>query len=328
MMNKAIITACMALAIVVSGVAQNQVLPLTGDAARKYQEKDYLAAKEIIDQSVNGDGAQDAYTWQVKGHIYKELYKENEKFDMDSKSRGIAVESFFNCIKYDSEDKYLEWNGTSLRFLASTYWNDAVSIMEKQDRKPMAKSEEFFETYIDIMKRARPDEQTSGFTLDFYRAYATANRKIIERLRNADVDPEEYAVELKRVEESYQKALKEKKDDYGSNYNYAINLYNEAAYRIGKIPIEADLTMIMLEQAGCIEIFKRALPIANVAQDLRPGRTEILKALRAIHLSLNNHEDFDHYNNLVREKQGELLIDEKTRYELNRGIFEEKLDND
>ena len=323
-MKKVFLTALLAIATVVSGVAQSQVLPLTGDAARKYQEKDYLAAKKLIEQSVKGDGAQDAYTWQVKGHIYKELYKENEKFDMDSKSRAIAVESFFKCITYDEEDKYLEWNGTSLRFLASTYWNDAVSIMEKQDRKQMVKSEEFFKTYIDIMQRARPDEETSGFTLDFYRAFATANRKIIERLRTADEDPEEYAVELKRVEESYKKALKQKSDDYGSNYNYAINLYNEAAYRIGKIPIEADLTMIMLEQAGCIEIFKRALPIANLAQDLRPGRTEILKALRAIHLSLNNHAEFDRYNKLVREKQGELIIDEETKFELNRKFYKEE----
>ena len=328
MMKKAMTTAVMAIAICVAGIAQNAVLPLTGQAARKYQEKDYVAAKELIEQSVQGEGAEDAYTWQVKGHIYKELYKENEKFDMDSKSRETAVSSFFKCIEFDKENKYLEWNGTSLRFLASTYWNDAVSIMEKQDRAQMAKAEEFFMIYIDIMRRARPDENTDGFSLDFYRAYATANRKIIERLRNADAPPEEYAVELKRVEESYQKALKIKSDDYGSNYNYAINIYNEAAYRIGKIPDEAPLDVLMLEQAGCIDLFRRALPIANLAQDLRPGRMEILKALRAIHLSLSNYEDFDRYNKMVREKQGELIIDEKTKYELNRKFFnEEKLDN-
>ncbi len=327
MMKKAMISALFAITVCVAGIAQNAVLPLTGEAARKYQEKDYLAAKELIEKSIQGDGAEDAYTWQVKGHIYKELYKENEKFDMNSKSREIAVESFFKCIEFDEENKYLEWNGTSLRFIASTYWNDAVSIMEKQDREKMPKAEGFFKVYIDIMQRARPDEDTKGFSLDFYRAYATSNRKIIERLRKADSAPEDYAIELRRVEESYKKALKIKSDDYGSNYNYAINLYNEAAYRIGKIPIEADLTMIMLEQAGCIEIFKRALPIAIKAQDLRPGRMEILKALRAIHLSLSNHDEFDHFNKLIREKQGELILDDETRFELNRKFYkEEKLD--
>ena len=116
--------------------------------------------------------------------------------------------------------------------------------------------------------------------------------------------------------------------DYGSNYNFAINLYNEAAYRIGKIPPEADLTHIMLEQAGCIEIFKQALPIAKTAEELRPGRIEILKALRAIHLSLSNYDEFDRYNRLVREKQGELIIDSKVERELDRKYFgQEKVDD-
>lgn len=328
MMRKALLTVVMAIGICAAGIAQGGVLPLTGDAARKYQAKEYLEAKTLIDESIQGEGAADAYSWQVRGHIYKELYKENEKFDMNSKSREIAVESFFKCMDLDTDNKYLEWNGTSLRFLASTYWNDAVSIMEKQDREKMAMAEEFFNTYIDIMKRARPQEDTQSFALDFYRAYATANRKIIERLRKADAAPEDYVVEFQRVEESYQKALEIKSDDYGSNYNYAINLYNEAAYRIGRIDPEAPLTHVILTQSGCIEIFKRALPIAKLAEDLRPGRIEILKALRAIHLSLSNHDEFDRYNRLVREKQGELILDGETKMKLSRDFFKkETLDN-
>ncbi|NND94448.1 MAG: hypothetical protein HKN45_06240 [Flavobacteriales bacterium] len=307
--------------------AQSNVLPLTGQAAREYQNKEYLKAKELIDQSIAGEGGEDAYTWQVRGHIYKEIFKQMENENINSPAREAAVNSFIECMKLDTENKYLEWNSTSLRFLASTFWNDAVNIMERRERKRLSSAAELYDKYHQIMSQARPKDNLDKFSIDFYRAYATANRKTIEELRAKGAEPDDYAPELQRVEESYQKALKLKADDYGSNYNYAINLYNEAAYRIGKIPAEADLTYIMLEQAGCIEIFKQALPIAKNAENLRPGRIEILKALRAIHLSLSNYDEFDRYNKLVREKQGELIIDSKTERELKRKYFiEEKTD--
>jgi hypothetical protein len=316
-----------AIALVVfsfSVTAQIGVLPITAEAARKYQEGEFRAAKILIEESIKGEGASDAYSWQVRGHIFKEIYKTEEKSMLDAPHRDGAIESFKTCIGLDAEKKYLEWNRTSLRYLASTYWNDAVSIMEQHDRKQMPKSEQFFTKYIEIMQIARPDDSIDEFTLDFYRAYATANRKIIERLRKKGVVPEDYATELKRVEQSYLKALEVSPDDYGSNYNLSINLYNEAAYRIGKLPAEAKLTEVLILQLGCVEILMRALPNAVIAEEIRPGRIEILKALRAIHLSLNDYEKFDKYNQLVRQKQGELIIDEDTQYKLDRKFFQEE----
>jgi hypothetical protein len=319
---------CLTLVLGLSSMAQNGVLPITAKAARLYQGKSYTEAKEVIERSLAGEGAKDAYTWQVRGHIYKEIFKQMEKYEMNSQARETSVISFLKCMELDSEGKYLEWNSTSLRFLASTYWNDAVSIMEEREREKLGTAFTLYERYRDIMSSARPDEDLNKFSVDFFKAYATSNRKLIEERRSLDVTPSDYKTELERVEDSYQLALKMKQDDYGSNYNYAINLYNEAAYRIGKIDPEAELTEVMLIQIGCMEIFNRALPIAQKAQDLRPGRIEILKALRAIHLSLSNYDEFDHYNTLVREKQGELIIDKATKRELNRKYFQsEKFDD-
>lgn len=325
---KKITLLCLTMAVGLGIMAQNGVLPLTAQAARLYQEKSYAEAKEVIERSILGDGAEDAYTWQVRGHIYKEVFKQMEKYDMDSQARETSVASFLRCMELDTEGKYLEWNSTSLRFLASTYWNDAVSIMEEKNRDDLGNALNLYERYRDIMAKARPNEDLDKFSVDFFRAFATSNRKIIEGQRSMDVDPNVYKKELERVESSYQRALKMDSEDYGSNYNYAINLYNEAAYRIGRIDPEAELTEVMLVQMGCMDIFKKALPIAQKAEELRPGRIEILKALRAIHLSLSNYDEFDRYNRLVREKQGELIIDEDTKRELNKKYFQsEKLDD-
>jgi len=137
--------------------------------------------------------------------------------------------------------------------------------------------------------------------------------------------PEEYAEELGRIRHCYEKALGADDEDYGSNYNFAINLYNEAAYRIERIPADADLTFLLLEQAGCIDIFKEALPFAEKAYDKKPGRIEILKALRAIYLSLSDYDKFDRYDLLIKEKQGEMRA--PSEHKFDRSIFgKQKLD--
>jgi len=190
-MRKLFTLIAMTLVLGSTAVAQTGILRLTSDAARYYQGQQYDLAKDHIDRSIAGAGAQDAYTWQVKGHIYKEIYKQVENFDINSKSREIAVEAFFKCLDLDIENKYLEWNSTSLRFLASTYWNDAVSLMEQKERSQLGQAEVFFNRYIEIMRKARPSEDLNGFSLDFYKAYATANRKVIETMRKLNVDPQE-----------------------------------------------------------------------------------------------------------------------------------------
>jgi tetratricopeptide (TPR) repeat protein len=315
--------------MVVMAIGQGNVLPQTGKAARLYEQRNYQEAKTLIDNCIAAEGKEDAYTWHVRGHIYKEIYKNIEGADKkQSPEREIAIQCFLKCLELDNENKFLEWNKTSLRFLSSTYWNDAVTIMENQRKEELPLAEELFMKYLETMEASGNTNELNQRKLDFYKAFATANRKEVEKMRLAHVEASEYAELLKRVIESHKKALMINPSDYGSNYNYAINLYNEAAYRIENIPLEADLTRLILDQQGCIAIFEEALPIAQKAEELKPGRIEILKALRAIYLGLNNYDEFDRYNDMIREKQGELIIQKKSEKALNRDIFNGRLDVD
>jgi len=328
MRNRAIIT-LLSIVLVSFASGQGNVLPMTGKAARLYEQRNYEEAKTIIEECVKAEGKEDPYTWHVMVHIFKEIYKNQEgAAKKNSADRTEAVKSFERCLQLDVEKKFLEWNSTSLRFLGSTYWNDAAALMENRKRDELPMAEKFFDAYLKIMETLEDHGDLEQRKLDFHKAYATANRKIIEDLRNAKATPDKYEVELNRVIESYKKALSIDNNDYGANYNYAINLYNEAAYRIENIPIEADLTHIILQQEGCIGIFEEALPIAKKAEDLKPGRIEILKALRAIYLGLNNYEEFDRYNNLIREKQGEQIIQKRSQDALNKDIFKNRLNVD
>jgi len=261
----------------------------------------------------------------VRGHIHKEVYKQVDKFDSKSNSRETAVASFLKSLELDQSKEFEEWNSTSLKYLASTFWNDAVNTIENADSDGIVEAEGAYKNYVKTLDAFSYEYDKNKAALDFYKAYATANRKMIEQKRHMGANPESYAEELLRIEKSYLEALEKNSEDYGSNYNYSINLYNEAAYRIERIPAEADLTVLLLEQAGCIEIFKKALPYANKAYDQRPGRIEILKALRAIHLSLSDYEQFERYDMLIKEKQGQMSAPSDPK--LDRSIFgKQKLD--
>ncbi len=283
-----------------------QIPEATKKAAGLYQEKNYTEAQSFIDESVNGEGASSAYTWHVRGHIYKELYKQVDNFNRTSNSRKEAVKSFEKSIELDSKNEYKEWNKTSLKYLSSTFWNDAVNLIENADADDLGQAEDAFESYKNTSAIINKEQDNGKISMDFYKAYATGNRMLIEKQRKVGADPANYATEFGRIKDCYTKTLGIDAEDYTSNYNFAITLYNEAAYRIERIPADADLTILLLEQEGCVALFKQALPHAKKAYDERPGRIEILKALRAIYLSLSEYELFEKYDLLIKEKQGEI----------------------
>ena len=56
------------------GWAQTPII--TVEAAKLYEQKELQRAKEKIDAAIlTPQGKSDSYTWHVRGHIYKEIYK-------------------------------------------------------------------------------------------------------------------------------------------------------------------------------------------------------------------------------------------------------------
>jgi len=271
---------------------------LTIQAYNAYQGQNLTEAKSLIDQSSESvSGKSDPMTWHIKGFIYKDIYNKDDQRNRKSTHREVAIESFTRSLNLDKKGEYLENNRKSLQYLASSYYNDAVLLIRETNPANIIESEPLYKKYKLTTQITEPKEDFTQKDIAYYKALATGNRKVYEADRVAN---KEFLV---KSLENYTYVLQLDPNDYGANYNMAINLYNEGAHNIEGLDNEAQIPAIVKVQAISIELFKEALPYMLKAHELNPEREETLKGLRGIYLSLNNEEEANKYRDLLRDRQ-------------------------
>jgi tetratricopeptide (TPR) repeat protein len=276
-------------------IAQPQ---LTIDAYNAFQNQNLVEAKTLIDKAVlNSDGKNDAMTWHIKGFVYKELYNLNDKKVRTSENREIAIDAFTQSMELDSKKEFLDNNQKSIRYLASSYYNDAVLVIRDTDPKTIKDSEILYNKFKETTKLIEASPDFKERDISYFKALATANRKIYETNRE---DNKQF---LMNALSNYNYVLSLDPNDYGANYNMAINLYNEGAHNIEHLDNEAQIPAIVKVQAVSIELFKEALPYMLKAHELNPDREETLKGLRGIYLSLNDENEANKYRDLLKDRQ-------------------------
>jgi len=278
-----------------TAVAQPQQ---TLEAYQSYQQQDFQRAAELIEQAIqNKEGKNDPMTWHIRGFIYKDIFNQADQKNHNSVNRNKAIESYFRSLELDESGEYAENNKKSLRYLASSLYNDAVLIMRDLDERTIEASQTLYNRYKEVMHQSGHEFDEKDRDITFYKALATCYRKIYEQ------DRESNKSYLQKALDSYQHVLNLDPENYGANYNTAINLYNEGAFGIDQIDVEAQIPTIVKVQAESVELFREALPFMLKAYELDPTRRETLIALRGIYLSLNNNEEANKYRDLLRETQ-------------------------
>lgn len=296
------------LAIASCGFSQTPTVTI--EAAKLYEQNELEGAKEKIDISILTDaGKRDAYTWHVRGHIYKELYKVVDNRDRNSANRERSIEAFFTAIEQDSDKKFYQMNYNIIKtFYIPSYYNDVVNMMKTRDRSNISDIKSHYEKYRSVQNRLEPDFDLKNRDLNFLKALATSYRKFIEEDRALTRPVESYELEFKKVREYYKSAIRIDSLDYGTNYNLSINLYNQAAYIIETLPKDCDLSCLVIAQEKCVALFKESLPYALTAFKLKPERVEINKALRAVYYSLLLEKKREFFNESLNSiKHGKTL---------------------
>ena len=296
--------------VLLSSIAWAQTPTLTVEAAKLYEQKELQRAKEKIDAAILTDqGKLDSYTWHVRGHIYKEVYKIIDKRDPFSSNREKSVESFFKALELDKTGKFEQMNYNVIKtFFIPSYYNDVVNMLNNRTDENIDQIKPRYEKYRAVQLRLEPNFSLTTRDINFAKALATSYRKLIEKERNKGVNKSSYENYFQSVREYYKMAIRLDTMDYGANYNYAINLYNQAAYVIEQLDENADVGQLIDDQKYCVSLFKEALPYALTAYKLKPERVEINKALRAIYYSLlleDKKEWFE--SNLKSLKEGRTL---------------------
>lgn len=265
-------------------------LPMTGDASRIFQSGDLSGAREKIDAAVLDDLEKEhPYTWYVRGFIYKEMYKQLEKLYLYSENREIALASIQQSMLLDPQNKYWENNQKAIKFLADSYYNDAVVISRSLGKDNLDQPEFFFSKYKNARVIAEPDYDFSEQELIMYKSLAKGYNQIYVQDLDQNI---EY---IARSIEYYEKALAIQPDDYESNYNTAISYYNQGVQKIRKVNHNTDIFELIVIQDQCVELFKSSLPYMLAAHEMNQERKETLKGLMAIYYSLSDYERSKYY---------------------------------
>ncbi|MFZ6050444.1 hypothetical protein [Halocola ammonii] len=299
-MKSAILHIAFLLLIAFGAQAQSD---LVKQAARQCEAGELSEARETIEDALRNPAvAKDPYAWFVKGYIFKEIYKQRDNRDKYSENREIAVASIKRAVELDKEGKYDELIGKAAKFLAVSYFNDAVDATYNLTYQNQNEPEYFFKKYRSLYPLFDPDKDYTAEKIELYKALGSGYRKLYERNR------EQNQIYIDKAIEYYKKVLEMDPTDYQANYNIAINYYNQGAYKIRQVNYNTEIYELIMIQDESVKLFKQSLPYMLEAHSQRPNRKETLKGLMAIYRSLSEEQKSNQYKNRLEEliKSGEI----------------------
>ncbi|MFI5163753.1 MAG: hypothetical protein ACHQHP_00725 [Bacteroidia bacterium] len=256
-------------------------------------EKRIKQALEIIDKAItNPKSANDGYSWYVRGFIYKEWYKTFEAQNKNSKTRLNAVEYLKKSYDLFAKDtsasakEYKDGIKGSLRYLASTFYNDAGTML---DTVHYEMAFQYYKKFKEFMLIAEPGYNLRPREVEFKTNLADQYGKIFRN--NIRANKKFYGL----AEVTYKEVLSIDPDFYGANYNLAMLYYNYGVDIINSMDLDLPIVDVDKIQDEAKENFKKALPYMLKAYSLNPKRREVLIALQGIYFSLYEFEKSDEF---------------------------------
>lgn len=271
---------------------------LLDQAMKAYQEQDYTSAMKLIESVVASETfVNDPYAWHLKGYIYKDHFKKVENENASSTSRQIAMEAYVNSKKLDTKGEYLENNLGNIKYLAVSYYNDAVRNMDTVNYR---NAEEYYTKYKEYYLLFDPNMVYDKADVSFYNALATVSAKKYDSKNQAT---EKYFDETVKT---YQKVLTIDSSDCFSNEQMGILYYNKGVDLIMNIDIEnIDPSDILKKQDECNEYWKVSLPYLLRAYRHCPGTPEekftIIEGIKGIYWGMDMKDNFDHWDKLQKK---------------------------
>jgi len=266
-------------------------------------------ALELIDNSISHpQSVNDPFAWYVRGYIYKEWYKAFETQNKKSKTRLEAFGFLKKALSLDtSHGKPFSINASFhysgqiatitldydqkiikqiLKYLGSTFYNDAGSLLD-QTNYPTAI--EYYEKFKEGMLLAEPNYNIKAREIEFKNALATTYEKIFR----SDIKIQSQFFGM--TESLYKQVIALDTNNNAANYNLAMLYYNYGVDLINNMSVTEDIVVIENITEESTALFKKALPYAVKAEQLRPNNREVLVCLMGIYFSLYEQDKSDGY---------------------------------
>lgn len=273
---------------------------LLDQAIKAYQDQDYQNAMKLIESVVASEQySKDAYAWHLKGYIYKDYFKKVENESSSSVNRQIAIEAYVNSKKLDVNNEYIDNNLGNIKYLAVSYYNDAVRNMDTVNYK---RSEDFYSKYKEFYQLYDPNMDYKKSDISFYNALATVSAKKYDSKNPAT---EKYFDETVNT---YKKVLSIDSSECFANEQMGILYYNKGVDLIMNMDIEnIDPEEILKKQDECNEFWKISLPYLLRAYRHCPGtpteKFTIIEGIKGIYWGMDMKENFDYWDKLQKKSE-------------------------
>ena len=201
------------------------------------------------------------------------------------------------ALELDTAKEYAANIKQTLKYLASTFYNDAGSLL---DATNYPSAIENYEKAKECFLIAEPNYNLKIREVEFKNALAT----VYEKVFRSDIKANSQFFGM--TEELYKQVIVLDTNNWGANYNLAMLYYNYGVDIINAMDVSEDIIVIENIQEEAKSLFKKALPYALKAYALIPKRREVLVCLQGIYFSLYEFDKSDEFKAKV-----ELLDKEK-----------------
>lgn len=260
------------------------------------KQKEYQKAKELIDAAaIDSNFMELPATWYYKGHIYKELFKQNEEDDMYSPLRKESIHGFKHCIELEPNGQYAESAKKGLKYLSTTIYNQAASAFNENT---YTEALSVYEYSKEVLRFAYPETDFVDKDIMFNLGLAAIKNAMAEK---DSVNADTYIAEAEAI---YKTVLVNDSNNITANYNLGIIYYNQGVEIVNHMDYSLDLMELTLIQDEIIALFRKSLPFMKKAYDLNPTRKETLIGLQGIYFSLNDIPKSELYKKELEALEG------------------------
>jgi hypothetical protein len=294
--------------ILLSLTSRAQQFALASEAARLCREMQLDAALEKSNLSIaDKTESSEAYAWYVNGFVLKEIYKAREYGLRNSTYREEAIKSFANSMKLKNASQHLAMTRLALKYLASTYYNDALQAAQSISESGEDEAQTLFASFVKWMPIAEPGISMTGYEKEYTKSIGQRYFSLWQR----DTDSPEYR---DKATAQYEKILKLDNSDVDAYYNLSVIHYNQAVFMYRKIDHETDLfDMMTIQEAASKLIREEALPLMDKAYELAPEKGEVVRGKIILHRALDHEKDVEYFKSEIARliREGKITADQQ-----------------
>ena len=284
-----------------------QGMPLTNEAAKLCQQKSYAAALKKADEAIHSDAeSRDAYTWYVHGFVHKEIYKEEELGNRQSTHRLQAEESLMHAMKAENAARHEEMIKLALKYLASTYYNDALQSSQVISGNDESVPRKLYTDFERLMNVAVPGTDFLSYQKELEKSLGQHYFSMWQR-------DTEVAKWRELATKRYESIIAMDNTDSDAYYNLAVIDYNRAVFMYRKLGPDTDMfDAITLQEEASALIRTRALVNMEKAYALAPEKGEVVRGIMMMHRALDHEKDVAYFKSEIERliSEGKIKADQ------------------